>query len=133
MIALAHEPVKERLESRKPFHSFDTGHLPGFLLGEFMSFPPFQVWIGLAQKENLALVLFVGLGIKQEDRFLLLDAGEIKKVGIWLEHQRAVCVRGQNVVGIESGQRIGQQQRSEERRVGKECVTTCRSRWSPYH
>src|SRR3546814_16019350 len=23
--------------------------------------------------------------------------------------------------------------RSEERRVGKECVSTCRSRWSPYH
>src|SRR6059058_6427194 len=23
--------------------------------------------------------------------------------------------------------------RSEERRVGKECVTTCRSRWSPHH
>src|SRR3546814_11867224 len=25
------------------------------------------------------------------------------------------------------------QRRSEERRVGKECVSTCRSRWSPYH
>src|SRR3546814_14055797 len=24
-------------------------------------------------------------------------------------------------------------QRSEERRVGKECVSTCRSRWSTYH
>src|SRR3546814_16652570 len=23
--------------------------------------------------------------------------------------------------------------RSEERRLGKECVSTCRSRWSPYH
>src|SRR3546814_15376876 len=23
--------------------------------------------------------------------------------------------------------------RSEERRVGKECVSTCRSRWLPYH
>src|SRR3546814_16724543 len=23
--------------------------------------------------------------------------------------------------------------RSEERRVGKECVSTCRSRWSPFH
>src|SRR3546814_16086212 len=26
-----------------------------------------------------------------------------------------------------------QEQRSEERRVGKECVSTCRSRWSPYN
>src|SRR3546814_11162313 len=25
------------------------------------------------------------------------------------------------------------QPRSEERRVGTECVSTCRSRWSPYH
>src|SRR3546814_4308860 len=24
-------------------------------------------------------------------------------------------------------------ERLEERRVGKECVSTCRSRWSPYH
>src|SRR3546814_11817853 len=27
----------------------------------------------------------------------------------------------------------GAQERSEERRVGKECVSTCRSRWAPYH
>src|SRR3546814_12750931 len=27
----------------------------------------------------------------------------------------------------------GDYPRSEERRVGKECVSTCRSRWSPYH
>src|SRR3546814_1506597 len=28
---------------------------------------------------------------------------------------------------------VGVENRSEERRVGKECVSTCRSRWSPYH
>src|SRR3546814_21198734 len=28
---------------------------------------------------------------------------------------------------------IAKRLRSEERRVGKECVSTCRSRWSPYH
>src|SRR3546814_12315878 len=27
----------------------------------------------------------------------------------------------------------GERGRSEERRVGKECVSTCRSRWAPYH
>src|SRR3546814_12308766 len=30
------------------------------------------------------------------------------------------------------GQRRKRKNRSEERRVGKECVSTCRSRWSPY-
>src|SRR3546814_12392693 len=33
----------------------------------------------------------------------------------------------------ELGPVYGKQWRSEERRVGKECVSTCRSRWSPYH
>src|SRR3546814_2232314 len=31
------------------------------------------------------------------------------------------------------GETIANDERSEERRVGKECVSTCRSRWSPYH
>src|SRR3546814_19234966 len=29
--------------------------------------------------------------------------------------------------------RFQQAERSEERRVGKECVSTCSSRWAPYH
>src|SRR3546814_14557137 len=33
----------------------------------------------------------------------------------------------------ETGRAIAVLLRSEERRVGKECVSTCRSRWSPYH
>src|SRR3546814_13981855 len=30
------------------------------------------------------------------------------------------------------GHKVGRTDRSEERRVGKECVSTCRSRWWPY-
>ena len=30
-------------------------------------------------------------------------------------------------------QRLSESFRSEERRVGKECASMCRSRWSPYH
>src|SRR3546814_15656367 len=30
-------------------------------------------------------------------------------------------------------QEVEERLRSEERRVGDECVSTCRSRWSPYH
>src|SRR3546814_11800246 len=39
------------------------------------------------------------------------------------------------VAGVAVGAGIGYalDRRSEERRVGKECVSTCRSRWSPYH
>src|SRR3546814_14585124 len=38
-------------------------------------------------------------------------------------------------LSLAGGQKTGFffDQRSEERRVGKECVSTCRSRWSPDH
>src|SRR3546814_6024299 len=44
----------------------------------------------------------------------------------WRIHWRVVMPHAKP--GIASGCT-----RSEERRVGKECVSTCRSRWSPYH
>src|SRR3546814_17032381 len=37
------------------------------------------------------------------------------------------------LVGSWTFSTVGQAERSEERRVGKECVNTCRSRWSPYN
>src|SRR3546814_1010522 len=46
----------------------------------------------------------------------------------FLEQGEIVSTRGRKE---DSGQRF--YARSEERRVGKECVSTCRSRWSPYH
>src|SRR3546814_5001963 len=42
--------------------------------------------------------------------------------------RRSVAMR--HWCGASAGPRT---RRSEERRVGKECVSTCRSRWSPYH
>src|SRR3546814_4052195 len=38
-----------------------------------------------------------------------------------------------NTQKSESGRKTFQPSRAEERRVGKECVSTCRSRWSPNH
>src|SRR3546814_12659028 len=46
------------------------------------------------------------------------------------------CLRsrlGYRVVHILSSDERRARGRSEERRVGKECVSTCRSRWSRYH
>ena len=42
--------------------------------------------------------------------------------------RRYFAARGYGVYA--EGEKAG---RSEERRVGKECSLTCRSRWSPYH
>src|SRR3546814_13778776 len=44
----------------------------------------------------------------------------------WLPAARRRCPQEGPQIGLYAA-------RSEERRVGKECVRTCRSRWSPYH
>src|SRR3546814_3388710 len=46
-----------------------------------------------------------------------------------------LAARGQYAAGHSLGEysALCAMGRSEERRVGKECVSTCRSRWSPYH
>src|SRR3546814_10974168 len=67
-------------------------------------------------------------------RFLPEDAG-------WLAYAFLVCFFEQYfaydfTAGLEEKlDEIAEHklERSEERRVGKECVSTCRSRWSPYH
>src|SRR3546814_15147282 len=43
-------------------------------------------------------------------------------------------VLGVHMIGPRAADMIAEATvRSEERRVGKECVSTCRSRWAPYH
>src|SRR3546814_13162619 len=53
----------------------------------------------------------------------------------WREVRIAQALRQALAVatGVRVEPRHGLPERSEERRVGKECVSTCRSRWSPYH
>ena len=67
------------------------------------------------------------------------EAGQTFKVGIvnYVDHaslnQIVASVEERlDEVGREKGVTFDYA-RSEERRVGKECVSTCRSRWSPYH
>src|SRR3546814_18978173 len=51
-------------------------------------------------------------------------------------HQHKRLIRWQAAHAVrpcENRTVIAGEARSEERRVGKECVSTCRSRWSPYH
>src|SRR3546814_17759740 len=68
---------------------------------------------------NSSLVEFIelqaNLAIEQEEA---IESGELKLVPIKVNHEKSPYYK---------------MWRSEERRVGKECVSTCRSRWSPYN
>src|SRR3546814_4790061 len=55
--------------------------------------------------------------------------------GDWPVKPKLPFIPGHEGAGIVAaiGPGVTGLKRSEERRVGKECVSTCRSRWSPYH
>src|SRR3546814_14588550 len=74
---------------------------------------------------------------KDEGRGLMLAAGDtfraaaVAQLQAWGERNGVpVVAQGQNADAA-SVAFDALQARSEERRVGKECVSTCRSRWSP--
>src|SRR3546814_11872710 len=58
---------------------------------------------------------------------------KVDGAGRLVKDQRAGAIHAGQHAGIVAG--IGRRfrGRSEERRVGKECVSTCRTRWWPYH
>src|SRR3546814_11842779 len=65
---------------------------------------------------------------------IIVVAGQGGRVPVRLEELAQSGADGQ-VVGLDNDEGLAGgllQERSEERRVGKECVSTCRSRWSPY-
>src|SRR3546814_13166458 len=84
-------------------------------------------------KLNRRLRVAIALGT-----FTLLGALPI--VFVLLNQDRVACwaysdqCAADRVLGLSSADCLARDDaRSEERRVGKECVSTCRSRWSPYH
>src|SRR3546814_12596711 len=78
-----------------------------------------------------------GAGAKGGDIAQILGARENVDVGAEAAQQPADdCHRARFPIEHLLGNARGDaphRVRSEERRVGKECVSTCRSRWSPYH
>src|SRR3546814_1290247 len=51
----------------------------------------------------------------------------------WKPQTKNPVTSSQNPLWLRASSSASPRLRSEERRVGKECVSTCRSRWSPYH
>src|SRR3546814_16965061 len=61
------------------------------------------------------------------------DGGQVaRQLGI-AQHMVDAGAHGDDGLEVRKGLEAARRRRSEERRVGKECVSTGRSRWSPYH
>src|SRR3546814_12607179 len=76
-------------------------------------------------------VLAVLDGSKDESYYLFMTAGRELDADSTLGLSGFVNYFDNGALGAADIQSAGLS-RSEERRVGKECVSTCRSRWAPY-
>src|SRR3546814_16444516 len=75
----------------------------------------------------------LGEGDDRRRRARALDIFD--NLGLAALHDRDTAIRGAEVDPDHFGHNVNVlvALSSEERRVGKECVSTCRSRWSPFH
>ena len=87
-------------------------------IAEFCKLHPLEVR-GIADGE-------VAAGIKGMDP---INSGQLTRE----ELERAAANPAHHLRLAERKVKVPEMKRSEERRVGKECVQPCRSRWSPYH
>src|SRR3546814_20078248 len=83
-----------------------------------------------ATKDNLARFETQRAQLEADN---LKRRGEAEQVAAKLEGMTVTVIRQAGESGQLYGSVNSRDIRSEERRVGKECVSTCRSRWSPYH
>src|SRR3546814_16713957 len=96
------------------------------------------VWFPCQYHEILPVIeRAAGAGLHPERRLLFLASDRLclalagARVGMRaLPTNGKALAMAQPAIASEVHQALD---RSEERRVGKECVSTCRSRWSPYH
>src|SRR3546814_15414199 len=65
--------------------------------------------------------------------YALLGQADLTTPYRYLEHILSGPLDGRRKLLRRLGAEARDPIRSEDRRVGKECVSTCRSRWSPYH
>src|SRR3546814_13408274 len=88
-------------------------------------------WCSDVCSSDLAVTHHVGEGIDAAQR--LVGAAARGDHAVELFVLVVLFLGEQRRIPLLEGCRLAAQDRSEERRVGKECVCTCRSRWSLYH
>src|SRR3546814_12189727 len=86
-------------------------------------------WSSDVCSSDLLLVVQQDVRIIQLGRHRLLVVDEVRRQVAAVELHALDHVQ----LVLQARTFLDRDHRSEERRVGKECVSTCRSRWSPYH
>src|SRR3546814_12009050 len=90
---------------------------------------------GVGQKDAMMQVQRLAIEVARRfanlQKLLDLRVGDIEITGRRAATQRALADRQRKRIH-HADERNDAAGRSEERRVGKECVSTCKSRWSPY-
>ena len=118
--ALAHQPMKQPGEFREPADALDPASLSRFIPGKFMAFPKLQLRSRLTQKKNFPMFFLVGIRIEQQNRLLLLDATEIKQIGVGRHAAAPVSIGGEDIVGIDHSKGIGRYQFREAISIRRE-------------
>src|SRR3546814_13648754 len=91
-----------------------------------------EVWLTVGTTLGVAGMLAPGLFVWNQFVTVPEEAVAIEAVGA--QWQWTFRLPGKDgALGTSNPKSVNYETRSEERRVGKECVSTCRSRWSPNH
>ena len=113
ILRLDREAAEQTVKFLRPFYFGDAGVLRRFVFAEFVAFPKCVLLVWLAKKKYLAHFLIVCIGEKNEQRLLLLDAGEVKQIAVCTEGIRGVRIGRENVVRIDDCDGLGREQRCE--------------------
>src|SRR3546814_10912660 len=113
-------------------YGLGTGGFSGFfgIGGGFLIVP------GLIASTRMPILNAVGTSLVAVTAFGLTTALSYAASGLVDWTLASVFIVGGllgGLVGARAARTLSSRGRSEERRVGKECVSTCRSRWSPDH
>src|SRR3546814_10176652 len=104
-----------------------TGRVAEVLVEEGERVRKGQVLMRLDPEAFAADLASASAGVRAAEIEIESRRSRVAELQRQLQRQRQLYTR--KLVSRESFEQL----RSEERRVGKECVSTCRSRWSPYH
>jgi inorganic pyrophosphatase/exopolyphosphatase len=90
-------------------HTLDARALCGLRLREFFALPDRDQLTGLANKKHFTLFGISRIREQDKDGLLLINATEVKEIAVLYKAQRAVGIRGQDIVGVDDHHRTRRQ------------------------